>query len=128
MMQNSGQWFDRMARIEALVNHGRILTYFLFPSKLPPRPDDVTARDFFNNPAEWDKIQPKYSVRTKNLKDRADKELSHLTLKRIFGTPKKKAYVAEQFNDIIEGLKILADNASEEKLHTEVFKLIKSST
>jgi hypothetical protein len=75
--------------VEAFAGHLRNLLMFLYPDVYPPRPDDVLAHHFLAGPSprdRWLKVRPRLSPQLRRAKDRADKEIAHLTSKRIAGS------------------------------------------
>ena len=90
-------WFVRMAAIEALVLHFRNLLTFLFPEESALKPDDVAAHHFMagSDPLQaWVTARGPMSGDLRQAKTRADKELAHLTAKRIDGYAPGKQWQA----------------------------------
>jgi hypothetical protein len=88
-------WFLRNACIEAFANHLRNLVAFLYPDVYPVRAHDVAAHHFLAGPspyASWRRARPPLSAALRKAKARADKELAHLTSKRIAGVRPAKAW------------------------------------
>jgi len=74
------------ALTENFVVHLRNVIEFLYPKK--PRRTDVTAADFCDS-GVW---QPTISETLNAARNRADKELAHLTTGRIPGSPRNKKW------------------------------------
>jgi hypothetical protein len=106
------------AMIESFVIHLRNLIDFFYPDRV--QPDDVVAAEFFNGAKEWGRlsnITPKLAA----CRVRANKELMHLTRKRIAGTsPNKPWKVAELTCEIKHVAKKFTLSASTNKLHIRV--------
>ena len=87
--------FRSNSRIEAFANHLRNLIVFLYPDEYPLKKDDVAAHHFVSAQdgyTRWLARRPPLSSSLRAAKVRADKELAHLTVKRISGTPPSKAW------------------------------------
>jgi len=70
------------AMLESFITHLRVLhDFFYFDAAR--RPDDTLATDFFDSPEEWIDIRPDPSTVLKEAKERANKEVAHLTYARI---------------------------------------------
>ena len=76
--------------IESYAIHLRNIITFLYP--FSRRDTDVCANDFFIDKSSWLEVRPKISEILKTAKDRADKEVGHLTTSRLSGTPEKKKW------------------------------------
>jgi hypothetical protein len=91
--------FFHNARVEAFVSHLRILIGFLFPDVYRPKRNDITARDYLcdvpGREGQWEDWRGPLSDALRSAKDRADKEVSHLTDRRIAGRPPEKGWVME---------------------------------
>lgn len=74
--------------VEAFGLHFRNVIDFLYP-RGGVRPDDIVAADFLA-PGNWDAIRPALTIALLEARNRADKEMMHLTTARIFGTPPEK--------------------------------------
>lgn len=109
--------------IEGFVLHLRNILAFLYLTKI--KDDDVVAEYFFGNPNDWKKIRPGLPIILRNSMTRANKELAHLTTKRITGTPSQKSWpIKEISKEIISILKLFISNASMGKLHNKVVRLV----
>lgn len=78
--------FNRNLLIESCVLHFRNLVDFFYPPS-SPQPDDVTAADYVPG---WG--SPAAPSILRDARNRANKELAHLTLKRKAGAPPDKAW------------------------------------
>lgn len=65
------------ALIESFVVHTRVLIYFFYDN---PKKDDISAKHFID---EWEKIRLPQSDILKTAKNKADKQLAHLTYARL---------------------------------------------
>jgi hypothetical protein len=105
----------RSALIESFVIHLRNLVDFFFTAR--GHDDDVVAADFY---PDWNKA---ISARLKDARERANRELSHLTLGRKSGLhPDKSWDVGGLFQEIHEVAMCFATGASPQKLSPEVSK------
>ena len=87
--------FEHNARVEAFVLHLRNLVAFLFPDAYTPYSDDVVAHHFLSDVdpySAWLAVRPPLSNTLRDAKTRADKELAHLTSKRVPGSTKNKSW------------------------------------
>jgi hypothetical protein len=101
--------------IDSLVLHARTLEFFFYPATV--KPNDVIAAHFFTDPAGWNSIRPVKSKILETILGRGNKELAHLTTKRISGSPANKTWdaniVTSEFIPVIEKF---VDGASPTKL------------
>ncbi|MGH2632400.1 MAG: hypothetical protein ACRDG3_03225 [Tepidiformaceae bacterium] len=114
-------WFIRNARSEAAVLHGRNLIDFLYP-RGSSRQDDLRADHFYADPSvcRAETIPPELE----NLRARADKEIAHLTIKRLPGSPPEKAYDEAAFESLLARLRDFVRAADPSKLHPSVNRLL----
>ncbi len=111
------------ALIEAFVVHLRNLIGFLYPDKVGAL--DVIAEDFFTDPAGWEEIRPRISRSLQEARDRAHREIAHLTTARITGNPPEKAWpFAQLIAEVRVLMKLFADHASTQRLHRSVRDLL----
>lgn len=110
--------FFNNARIEAFANHARNLIVFLYPDLFSLMPDDVAAHHFLASSApfaEWRRIRPPLVPVLRRAKVRADKELAHLTARRIAGRRPQKAWdmvgIARALRSILQVFVSRADPA-----------------
>ena len=110
---------------ESFAIHTRNLIYFFYPEHA--KPDDVTSEHFFENPkTEWLPIRPVLSKTLINARDRANKEIAHLTLKRIAGIdPKKGWHRNDVMNEMHKILLLFVGRASDRLLHPNVINLVR---
>lgn len=105
------------AFIDSFVVHARTLKFFFYPTGV--KPDDVIAADFFNDPLHWNATRPLESKTIKSILARANKELAHLTTKRISGSPSHKNWDANIITtELIPVIKKFIDGASPNRLAT----------
>lgn len=76
------------ALLESFCLHARNLLDFLYPKQ--PRPDDMIAPDFFDDPDEWS--PPDLTPLLGTVRGRAGKELAHLTYQRLAVTKEGKSW------------------------------------
>jgi hypothetical protein len=112
------KWTVQMALLEALMGHARVLINFLYPRSIEA--DDITAAHFFDDPEQWEKIRPGLSEPLDAIRRRANKELAHLTTRRIAGTPAEKGHRAKDFAELWETVKLFMTHASPSRLHQNV--------
>jgi hypothetical protein len=79
--------FEMNALIEVCVLHFRNLVDCFYLST--PKADDVIAADYV---AAWDRQRPPVSTLLENGRTRANKEMAHLTTRRIPGGPPGKVW------------------------------------
>jgi hypothetical protein len=114
----------KMALIEAFATHLRNLIDFLYIGS--PKPDDVVAEDFFEAPAVWRPDPPEPSPILARARERANKEIVHLTTKRIEGTPPEKGWaVPELLVEITPLLEQFAAGASPKRLGDQVVERVR---
>jgi len=101
--------FQSNARIEAFANHLRNLIVFLYPDEYALKRYDVAAHHFLSGQDPytlWLGRRPPLSSSLRAAKARADKELAHLTVQRIAGTPPSKAWpmraLAEELRQLFD--------------------------
>lgn len=118
-------WIIQNSLDECFGIHFRVLFAFLY---LPPRHiDDVTAHAFMENGAEWDKIRPKPSALLSTARNRANKQIAHLTKKRVFGNPPEKAWPVDDIvAEIVPVLDVFVQHSSPERLNRTVVDLLKN--
>lgn len=127
------------ALIESCCIHLRNLIDFLqIKGKMKKRnkekPDDILARDFFDQPDEWDKLLNDYFAQNENAREklqeariRANKEITHLTEKRYAGQRPEKVWDFKSYAELLKGpLNLFANNASPQKLPSEVIDYLKN--
>ena|ERR1039458_224980 len=115
--------FPLSAALESFAVHLRNLIDFFY--KQPQPPDDVAALDFYDPPTGWapGAMSPTLEV----ARERANKEISHITFKRKSGmTPDKPWAVGGLFNEIHVVAQKFASGASPKKLHQDVITWLNS--
>ncbi len=75
--------------IEGFAVHVRNVIDFLYLDK--PKPTDVVAADFFSS-GVWVQLRPPISATLEAARVRANKEIAHLTTRRIAGSPPEKGW------------------------------------
>jgi hypothetical protein len=115
--------YMRDALVEAFVLHLRNLIDFFYP-RPSAKPTDVIATNFMDNPGDWD-IPTSISAALQSARDRADKELNHLTQQRKDeGDPTKTWDVHAVFTEIKGVAEKFVGKASRNKLHVTVRELV----
>ncbi len=112
------QW--QAALLESWGVHARNLTDFLYR---PDRwlHDDAFADQYFGE-GEWNRMCPEMPESLTKLKDRANKELVHLTYARLLVTDDLKPWELSRLtNDLVPSLQLFAGKVSP-KLVTEEFR------
>jgi hypothetical protein len=112
-----------MALIESSVIHARNIIEFLYPRRV--RKTDVVAADFLNS-GEWVRIRPAISESLLAARDRANREIAHLTSSRIMGPPPHKSWnfpaLARELYPI---LKLFASRAHSLRLSENVVEALR---
>jgi hypothetical protein len=107
------------ALLEGFGIHLRNLIEFFYPGK-KPHPADVRADDFFAGQKRTRGF-PAISAPLIRARERASKELAHLTTERITGTPPEKEWrYMELTAEMCKILHEFVGAASPEKLHSNV--------
>jgi hypothetical protein len=104
-----------MALIESFVIHLRNIVDFFYADR--PQADDVIADDFFEDAGTWQELRPELASILDRARERANREIAHLTTKRIAGGPPNKAWDIEGlFERVRVLLKLFSTTASRERL------------
>lgn len=113
------------ALLEAFALHLRVIIDFLYPRGRGLKSDDVLASDFFDSPEQWCKTRDKHIIKESrqvlmDARDRADKQMAHLTYSRLKVTEiQKNWYFIKIADEAQKAIKVFADNVSKEKLGPE---------
>jgi hypothetical protein len=116
------------ALLEAFVLHLRTIMDFLYPRGRRVKDDDVLASDFFDSAVQWCKIRDKQVGKElrrslENARDRADKEMAHLTYSRLKVTSAEKGWPYIKIaNEVRKAIRVFIDNVPKEKLSTDWLK------
>jgi hypothetical protein len=111
------------ALIESWVVHLRNLLDFLYPTFC--KADDVVAAHFFPTEESYLACVGEISEKLKDARDRAHKEIAHLTIKRKAGAPKGKEWDRPDLtNDVLVLMKRFAQEASPTRLHESVRQVL----
>jgi hypothetical protein len=86
-LKSAGLQSQKNVLIESCSLHLRNLVDFFYQSNA--KADDVIAADYV---ADWDKKCPAISSLLEKARTRANKEVAHLTTKRIAGSPQEKSW------------------------------------
>jgi hypothetical protein len=101
--------------VESYAIHLRNLITFLYP--FFPRNTDVCAKNFFINEDTWENLRPALSTSLLNAKNRADKEVGHLTTSRQSGVSKGKEWnVKELTGELMPLIKLFCESADKVKI------------
>jgi hypothetical protein len=86
----------------------------------------VIAADFFDDPHKWASLRSPMSNVLKQARERANKEIGHLTRKRTTGTPLQKAWAIQGLTqEVLRELRKFEKNASPARLDSSVAKVLK---
>jgi hypothetical protein len=116
----------RNALLESFVVHLRNLLLFLYPHD--PGKEDVVSNDYFLDTVnDWKRARPKETRALVEARNRAHREVAHLTsFRRERGTPQGWP-VAELMGALKPILKIFVDNASDKRLDRSLKTLVDST-
>lgn len=102
---------EAFALLESAVLHLRNLVDFFYPGKV--RNDDVIAMDYAAN---WDCQRPPLTPALRDARERAHKELAHLTTQRKAGSAPAKewdfANITAELKPVLEAFLRVADSAT----------------
>src|SRR5258708_1576575 len=102
-------WAQSNALVEAFALHTRNLVDFFYT---PATGDDVVAQHFFRQPGAWATVRPPLSSTLKTAKQRANKEISHLTYGRLKVTAQTKPWLVGPITSALEAvLAVFLDRA-----------------
>ncbi len=115
--------FQRSVFVESFAVHLRNLIDFFYTSPSKAQGDDIVAGDFFDTPSDWN---PGSISTTLNLaRQRANKEVSHITYKRKSDSDATKPWrVSDLFAEINTVSRKFVAEASEKKLHETVVQFL----
>lgn len=98
--------------LESWVMHMRCLVAFLYPHTYKPYPTDVAAWDYFSAKKMWSALCGHPSGKLKKAKQRADREVGHLTKFRQYGEPSSKYWaVSELTDELLSVFKVFTEHA-----------------
>ncbi len=121
----SEKGFLLSALLESFAIHLRNLIDFFYTRPEDARNDDLIAADFFDSPSSWNPGAIPKSLN--DARERANKEVSHITYKRKGATdPTKPWPVADLFNEVHAVAEKFAAGASSKKLHPIVKTWLRS--
>ena len=75
--------FERNLLLESLPAHTRTLIDFFYSDKNKKYPNDLVAQDFLLDSIDWKKERPPITELLTEAKNKADKQLAHLSLWRV---------------------------------------------
>jgi hypothetical protein len=85
----------------------------------------VIAEDYFSDPETWELIRPQISRTLHEARDRAHREIAHLTTARISGTPPRKAWpIVALIAEMRVLMKLFTGHAASQRLHSSVKELL----
>jgi hypothetical protein len=117
--------FRLSALLESFVIHLRNLTDFFYAA--PTKTDDVVAVDFFDKATGW--VPGNMSNLLAEARERANKEVSHITHKRKGPDDPTKPWPHDDLFKEIEAIaKTFANTASSKKLHASVVAFLNSQS
>jgi hypothetical protein len=104
--------FERNLLLESLPAHARTLINFFYNDKNEKYPNDLVAQDFLPDTIDWKNERPLITELLKEAKNKADKQVAHLSLWRVkIERDKKKEWdwnsVEEDIKKVIEKFKSL---------------------
>jgi hypothetical protein len=108
----------RNALTEAFAVHLRNLIAFLHPGR--EQCGDVYAKDFFGSPQKWIKDLPPLASSLATARDRASKEIAHVTVDRTKGSAKGKGWNPEFIDAVMVPLRRFVELADGDRLHPDV--------
>ncbi len=119
--------FQLSAMLESFAIHLRNLIDFLHTEPAAARKDDdAIASDYYDPPSGWSPGAK--SAKLEAARERANKEVSHLTYTRKSGmAPDKPWAVGALFKEVQDIAKTFANGASPKKLHPEVVEWLNAS-
>jgi hypothetical protein len=101
--------------VESFAVHVRNLVDFFYAQQ--PRADDVIAEDFVADAVQWSAIRPEMSAVLRRAKQRADKEIAHLTYARLDVAREVKPWpFVEICGEITAVLQLFARNVERDRL------------
>ena len=106
------------ALLESYALHLRNLIEFIYRK---PRLDDVNAIHYVCDREAWIAARGEVPAYLKVVKDRADKQVAHLTKKRFSGdAPEKQWSPVEEIGALMPSLQVFMERARPELLHANV--------
>lgn len=124
--RNAQENVVKNALIESFAIHVRNLIAFFYHGRVEA--DDVMAEHFVDDPERWRRLLPPLSENLKRARERAHKEVAHLTTARIAGAPPEKAWPAlELKEEMLIILRLFVENASPARLHQRVINIVRNA-
>ena len=112
--------------VQSFAIHCRNLVNFFYPTK-PPQHDDVVAAYFFPGKRFPPSFPAKASPTLEGARTRADKQVSHLTTRRIAGTPPEKRWPArELLSEFRDLLLEFVRQAAPDRLHAKIGDFVRA--
>ena len=113
---------SRNMALETFLLHARNLREFFYSDR--KRDDDARAFHFFPDKNSWEKLRPKETDSIRDIKNRANKEIAHLTYKRISGTPPDKNWdCGKILTDLLAVTKFFLDKLPKEYIGENAAKI-----
>ena len=108
--------FERNLLLESLPIHARTLIEFFYKDKNEKYPNDLVAQDFLTDDINWKNERPPITELLHGAKNKADKQLAHLSLWRVkIEKDDKKKWdwngIRADMEKIIEKFKNLKNNS-----------------
>ncbi len=82
-LQLAKKQFEINLLVESLATHTRILIDFFYNDKNKKYPNDLVAQDFLYSGINWKNKRPSITKLLTDAKNKADKQLAHLSLWRV---------------------------------------------
>jgi len=107
------------ALVESYALHLRNLIEFLYDA--PTRPDDVNAVHYVRADVEWRDVSGTTPSLLEDAKQRAHKQIAHITEKRFADrAPEKEWRFVVELGSLLAGLRLFLQYADPERLHPKV--------
>jgi hypothetical protein len=124
-IQNPPTQFLMNILVASFAIHLRNLITFLYPTTRV-KETDVSANDFFAETQAWEKLCPPLSKTLIEARERANREVGHLTTYRIAGVQEEKTWNTGMLtNELRPILRRFCESADTKKLHSSVLALLK---
>jgi len=107
--------------LETFLLHASNLREFFYGDR-KRFPGEARSSDFLDL---WETLRPKESMEIERVKDRAGKELAHLTYERVYGTPPGEEWsYGKIFSEFLEVIRIFLKNLPEEYFNKNLIILM----
>ena len=110
------------ALLESFVLHASVILDFFY--KPPVKPDDARAVHYVRDADAFQKALPSFEQKFGGFTRKRNKEVVHLSYRRLYVRPEEKRWGAEKITkDIRRIVDIFLDHADPKKLHTKMYSL-----